>query len=116
MTRESWFNSEDKSQSVIRPELQDISSNDLPPNLLAVFSQNVLRNFTGTEVLYQESYPLNFFGGESILYKSRRNKNLVAIEGAINAPIGVSVFPAPYLSKALPIATMKIAAVREPAV
>ena len=90
MSRESWFNPEDKSQSVIRPELQDQSSNNLPPNLLAVFSQNLLNKFANTGVLYKESYQLKFFGGELTPYKSFKNKKLVAIEGAISAPIGVS--------------------------
>ena len=90
MSRASWFNPEDKSQSVIRPELQDKSSKNLPPNLLAVFSQNLLNKFTNTEVLYEESSQLQFFGGELKLYKSSKNKKLVAIEGAISAPMGVS--------------------------
>ncbi len=90
MSRESWFNPEDRSQSVIRPELQDKSSNNLPSNLLAVFSQNLLPGLTNTEVLYEDSSPLRFFGGESTLYRSPNNENFVAIEGAISAPIGVS--------------------------
>ena len=90
MSRESWFNPEDKSQSVIRPELQDKSSNNLPPNLLTVFSQNLLNKFANTGVLYKESSQLQFFGGELTPYKSFKNKKLVAIEGAISAPIGVS--------------------------
>ncbi len=90
MSRESWFNPEDKSRSVIRPELQDRVSTNLPPNLLAVFSQNLLTKFANAKVLHEESSPLRFFGGESILYRSHSNKNLVAIEGAISAPIGVS--------------------------
>jgi len=56
------------------PELQDKSSNDLPPNLLAVFSQYQWTCSTDSEVLYQSSFPLRFFPGESILYKSLRHK------------------------------------------
>ena len=90
MSREKWFNPKDKSQCVIRPELQDKTALDLPPNLLVIFSQNFLKNFVKTNVLYQDSDLLQFFGGESILYKSHSNRDLVAIEGAISAPIGVS--------------------------
>jgi len=90
MSRENWFDPEDKTQSVIRPELQDKSPNNLPPNLLAVFSQNLLNKLSNTEVLNKESSPLRFFGGESTLYKSPENKKVVAFEGAISAPIGVS--------------------------
>ena len=90
MSREKWFNPEDKSQCVIRPDLQDKTASHLPPNLLVIFSQNLLENFVTPNVLYRDSDLLQFFGGESILYKSDSNRNLVAIEGTISAPIGVS--------------------------
>ena len=90
MSREKWFNPEDKSPCVIRPELQDKTALSLPPNLLVIFSQNLLKNFVKSNVLYQDAALLQFFGGESNLYRSNSNSDLVAIEGTISAPIGVS--------------------------
>ena len=58
MRRESWFNPEDKSQSVIRPELQDKSSNDLPSNLLAVYTQILFKDNTNQEEKNDETFPL----------------------------------------------------------
>jgi hypothetical protein len=83
MSREKWFNPEDKSPCVIRPELQDKTALSLPPNLLVVFSQNLLKNFVKPNVLYQDSALLQFFGGESNIYRSNSNRDLVAIEGTI---------------------------------
>ena len=37
-----WFDSEDHSPSVIRPELQDKEGDQLPTNLLVVFAKDVL--------------------------------------------------------------------------
>ncbi|HIA76057.1 MAG TPA: hypothetical protein EYN92_06520, partial [Dehalococcoidia bacterium] len=90
MSREKWFDPEDKSQCVIRPELQDKTALNLPSNLLVIFSQNLLGKFVKPNMLYQDSDLLQFFGGESLLYRSDSNRDLVVIEGTISAPIGVS--------------------------
>ena len=37
-----WFDSEDQTPSVIRPELQDKAGDQLHPNLLDVFAKDVL--------------------------------------------------------------------------
>jgi hypothetical protein len=42
MTRKSWFDPNDHSLSVIRPELQYGSELKLPPKLLMIFAEQVL--------------------------------------------------------------------------
>jgi|TARA_B110000438_G_scaffold129560_1_gene125854 uridine phosphorylase len=84
-----WFDPEDESPSVIRPELQDKQGDQLPSNLLVVFAKDVLDGLRRELKLTRSEEKFYFFGGACELYLNQ-SKNIALIEGAIGAPIGVS--------------------------
>ena len=84
-----WFDSEDQTPSVIRPELQDKAGGQLPPNLLVVFAKDVLDGLRADLNLTRLDRDLYFFGGSTALYLNE-SKSVVLIEGTISAPIGIS--------------------------
>lgn len=84
-----WFDPEDETPSVIRPELQDKEGDQLPPNLLVVFAKDVLGGLRTDLNLTRLDRDLYFFGGSTPLYLNE-SKSVVLIEGTISAPIGIS--------------------------
>ncbi|MDG1839717.1 MAG: hypothetical protein P8J64_03150 [Dehalococcoidia bacterium] len=84
-----WFDPEDETPSVIRPELQDKEGDQLPPNLLVVFAKDVLDGLRTDLNLTRLDRDLYFFGGSTPLYLNE-SKSVVLIEGTISAPIGIS--------------------------
>lgn len=85
----NWFDPEDESPSVIRPELQDKQGDRLPSNLLVVFAKDVLENLRMELKLTRSEEDFRFFGGTCGLYLDH-SKNIALIEGTIGAPVGVS--------------------------
>ena len=59
----NWFDPEDESPSVIRPELQDKQGDRLPSNLLVVFAKDVLENLRMELKLTRSEEDFRFFGG-----------------------------------------------------
>ena len=90
MTRKSWFDPNDHSLSVIRPELQYGSELKLPPKLLMIFAEQVLGDLKDELDLYTYPERFTFFGGGCEFYKIRGNRLIGFIEGTIGAPIGAS--------------------------
>jgi len=90
MTRKSWFDPEDFSPSVIRPNLQYRAESDLPPKLMMIFATQVLDELKDKLDLWTSPERFTFFGGDCEFYRIRGNEKMGFIEGTIGAPIGSS--------------------------
>jgi len=90
VTHKSWFDPEDYSESVIRPNLQYGAESDLPPKLMMIFASQVLDKLKDKLDLWTSPDRFAFFGGDCEFYRVRGNEEMGFIEGTIGAPIGSS--------------------------